>query len=154
LTKFYNANLIKEYSSVIAFTDYGKQLVSLLEYKKRKTNTESQNVKKQKLEMTLDESTKSTEIFGIHNYDQMTDDGEIYCFNTENNAPLLYRGKIQFVNQTFVMELTRLKREVKFDGLYAVDSKVVYLDEKGKAFLKITTEKMTLISGYSFLLNE
>jgi hypothetical protein len=154
LTKFYHLNLIKEYSTVVEFTDSGKQLVLSLDYKKRKINGESENVKKQKLEVNLDGNVESTEIFGIHNYDQMTDDGEIYCFNTENKAPLLYGGKIYFVNQLFVVEAIKLKREVKFDGLYAVDSKVVHLDEKGKAFLKITTEKMTLISGYSFLLNE
>jgi hypothetical protein len=154
LTKFYNLNLINEYSSFIEFTDSGKQLILSLDYKKRKINGESENVKKQKLEVNLDGNMESTWIFGIHNYDQMTDDGEIYCFNTENKAPLLYRGKINFVNQLFVIEAIRLKREVKFDGLYAIESKLVHLDEKGKAFLKITTEKMTLIPGYSFLLNE
>jgi hypothetical protein len=144
--------LIKEYSSVVEFTDCGKQLVLSLDYKKRKTNGESENIKKQKLEVNLDGNVKSTEIFGIHNYEQMTCDGEIYCFNTENNAPLLYQKRVYFINQLFVMESIRLKREVKFDGLYAVDSKVVHLDEKGRVFLKITTEKMTLISGYSFIL--
>jgi hypothetical protein len=75
----------------------------------------------------------------------MTCDGEIYCYNTENKAPLLYHQKITFLTQIFVMESIRLKREVKFDGLYAVESKLVHLDEKGKAFLKITTLRSVFI---------